>query len=49
LSVVIRTAVVHGDRVMLQLGGAVVADSDPQQELAETEAKGRLLVKALAG
>ncbi|MBC7955983.1 MAG: aminodeoxychorismate synthase component I, partial [Cytophagales bacterium] len=49
LSVVIRTAVVHGDRVMVQLGGAVVADSDPQQELAETEAKGRLLLQAMQG
>jgi para-aminobenzoate synthetase component I len=49
LSVVIRTAVVHRQRVMVQLGGAVVADSDPHQELAETEAKGRLLLKALAG
>ncbi|MBX3620966.1 MAG: aminodeoxychorismate synthase component I [Rhizobacter sp.] len=47
LSVVIRTAVVHGARVMVQLGGAVVADSDPALELAETEAKGRLLVKAM--
>jgi para-aminobenzoate synthetase component 1 len=49
LSVVIRTAVIHGDRVMVQLGGAVVADSHPSQELAETEAKGRLLMKALEG
>lgn len=48
LSVVIRTAVVHGERVMVQLGGAVVADSTPAQELAETEAKGRLLLKALS-
>jgi para-aminobenzoate synthetase component 1 len=49
LSVVIRTAIVHGARVMLQLGGAVVADSDPAQELAETEAKGRFIVQALKG
>jgi para-aminobenzoate synthetase component 1 len=48
LSVVIRTAVVHGGRVMVQLGGAVVADSIPALELAETEAKGRLLVAAMA-
>lgn len=47
LSVVIRTAVVHGGRVMVQLGGAVVADSDPVKELAETEAKGRFIVQAL--
>lgn len=49
LSVVIRTAVVTGDRVMVQVGGAVVADSEPQAELDETYAKGRLLVQALAG
>jgi para-aminobenzoate synthetase component I len=47
LSVVIRTAIVHGRRVMLQLGGAVVADSVPAHELAETEAKGRFIVQAL--
>ncbi|MET0335371.1 MAG: aminodeoxychorismate synthase component I [Rhizobacter sp.] len=49
LSVVIRTAIVHGNRVMVQLGGAVVADSDPASELAETEAKGRLLLQAMRG
>jgi para-aminobenzoate synthetase component 1 len=49
LSVVIRTAVVTGDRVMVQVGGAVVADSDPQQELEETYAKGRLLLAVLQG
>jgi para-aminobenzoate synthetase component 1 len=49
LSVVIRTAVVAAGRVMVQVGGAVVADSVPQAELDETYAKGRLLVQALAG
>ncbi|WP_162255142.1 aminodeoxychorismate synthase component I [Rhizobacter sp. Root1221] len=49
LSVVIRTAVVAAGRVMVQVGGAVVADSLPQAELDETYAKGRLLVQALAG
>jgi para-aminobenzoate synthetase component I len=47
LSVVIRTAVVCGNRVVIQLGGAIVADSQPQAELAETYAKGRLLLQAL--
>jgi len=47
LSVVIRTALVHEGRVMVQVGGAVVADSDPQAELDETYAKGRLLLHAL--
>jgi len=48
LSVVIRTAVVAAGRVMVQVGGAVVADSLPQAELDETHAKGRLLMQALA-
>lgn len=47
LSVVIRTAIVHGDQVSVQVGGAVVADSDPADELAETQAKGRLLLQTL--
>jgi para-aminobenzoate synthetase component I len=49
LSVVIRTAVVHRDKVMVQVGGAVVADSVAQEELDETFAKGRLLLVALRG
>ena len=48
LSVVIRTAVVHGERVSVQVGGAIVADSNPEDELAETQAKGRLLLQAIA-
>lgn len=47
LSVIIRTAIVIDRRVMLQLGGAVVADSDPAAEWAETVAKGRCIVEAL--
>ncbi|HSV36069.1 MAG TPA: aminodeoxychorismate synthase component I [Ramlibacter sp.] len=47
LSVVIRTAVVADGRVMLQFGGAVVADSDPAAEWAETVAKGRCMVEVL--
>jgi len=49
LSVVIRTAVIASGRVMVQVGGAVVADSLPQSELDETFAKGRLLVEVLSG
>lgn len=47
LSVIIRTAVVAQDRVMVQVGGAIVADSDPASELDETYAKGRILFKIL--
>ncbi len=41
-SIVIRTIVLTRDRLFLQVGGAVVADSDPQAEYEET------LVKAQA-
>ena len=41
-SIVIRTVVLTRDRLYLQVGGAVVADSDPQAEYEET------LVKAQA-
>lgn len=47
LSVVIRTALVSDQRVMVQVGGAVVADSHPEAELAETYAKGQQLLRAL--
>ncbi len=47
LSVIIRTAIVSAQRVMVQLGGAVVADSNAEAELAETYAKGRQLLSVL--
>ena len=47
LSVVIRTAVVHQGCVMVQVGGAIVADSVPVAELEETYAKGRRLFQVL--
>lgn len=47
LSVIIRTAVVAQGRVMVQVGGAIVADSDPVSELNETYAKGRILFETL--
>ena len=40
-SIVIRTLVLAGGRVYLQVGGAVVADSDPDAEYAETLDKAR--------
>lgn len=40
LSVVIRTAIVAGGRVMVQLGAGIVSDSEPAAEWAETVAKG---------
>jgi para-aminobenzoate synthetase component I len=46
-SIAIRTLVLSGDRMRLQVGGAVVADSDPKSEYAETLAKGRAVLNAL--
>ncbi len=50
LSVAIRTFVAEQGRLHLQAGGAVVADSDPAMEWAETQHKAaRLLAAAAAG
>jgi para-aminobenzoate synthetase component 1 len=48
LSVVIRTVVVAKGRAGLQVGSGIVADSDPEDELQESYAKGRLLMQAVA-
>jgi len=48
LSVVIRTAFVKGGRAYLHTGGGIVADSVPAAEHAETRAKLRSLLAALA-
>src|SRR5205085_7841914 len=47
LSVLIRTAVITPGRVSVHLGGAIVADSDPAGEWAETVAKGERLLRVL--
>ena len=47
LSVVIRTAIVDSGRVMVQFGGGIVADSEPEAEWAETVAKGLRIVETL--
>lgn len=39
LSVVIRTAVLQNHQAEFGIGGAIVAHSDPQQELEETLVK----------
>lgn len=43
----IRTLIVHPTSIKIQLGGAVVIDSDPIQEFEETLHKGRTLFKVL--
>ncbi len=46
--ITIRTAVVAGGRVHVQSGAGIVADSDPERELRETEAKASALLAAVA-
>ncbi len=43
LSVVIRSAIIANNRIQIQAGGAIVADSNPSAELEETYAKTRAL------
>ncbi|MGH7547480.1 MAG: aminodeoxychorismate synthase component I, partial [Gemmatimonadales bacterium] len=47
-SIAIRTYLVRGRDVYFQVGGGIVADSDPEQEYRETLDKARGLVAALA-
>jgi anthranilate synthase component 1 len=47
-AITIRTAVLSGGRAHVQAGAGIVADSDPARELAETEAKARAVLAALA-
>jgi para-aminobenzoate synthetase component I len=46
-SIVIRTYLLLGDEVYFQVGGGIVADSDPEQEYRETLDKARGLIAAL--
>jgi para-aminobenzoate synthetase component 1 len=46
-SIVIRTYLVLGDVVYFQVGGGIVADSEPEQEYRETLDKARGLIAAL--
>jgi anthranilate synthase component 1 len=47
-AIAIRAALVLKDRVVVQAGAGIVADSDPAREFAETEAKAQAVLKALA-
>jgi anthranilate/para-aminobenzoate synthase component I len=47
LSVVIRTIVLEGNRFEFQVGGGIVADSEPAKEWAETMTKARGILNAL--
>ena len=45
--IAIRTLIVRGGRIYLQVGAGIVADSVPAREYEETVNKGKALVKAL--
>lgn len=47
LNIAIRTLVNKNDRLYLQVGGGIVADSDPQLEYEETLHKAKALLKSL--
>ena len=47
LNILIRTMVMTGNQIELRAGSGIVADSDPQAELAETRAKAKGLLMAL--
>jgi anthranilate synthase component 1 len=46
-NILIRTLWIHGAMLELRAGAGIVADSDPERELAETRAKARGLLAAL--
>lgn len=45
--IIIRTLINSGDKIYLQAGGGIVADSRPEREYEETREKARALVRAL--
>lgn len=47
--ITIRTALVTGGSVHVQAGAGIVADSDPERELLETEAKASAVLAAVGG
>jgi anthranilate synthase component 1 len=47
MNILIRTLEVAGDELSLRAGAGIVADSDPERELAETRAKARGVLRAL--
>ena len=47
MAITIRTMVVHGDRIRLQAGAGIVADSVPELEFKECVNKSRAMVQAI--
>jgi para-aminobenzoate synthetase component 1 len=48
-NIVIRTILIDRDRISFQVGGGIVADSDPQAEWQESLTKAKALIETLAG
>jgi para-aminobenzoate synthetase component 1 len=48
-NIVIRTYCIHGDDITFQVGGGIVADSDPHAEYEESLTKAKALIEVLAG
>jgi para-aminobenzoate synthetase component 1 len=48
-NIVIRTCLIDGGRISLQVGGGIVADSDPEAEWQESLTKARALIETLRG
>jgi anthranilate synthase component 1 len=46
-AIVIRTIVLSGDRMLIQAGAGIVADSDPTYEYLETERKMAAMMKVI--
>ncbi len=49
LNILIRSMLLQGREVEFRTGAGIVADSVPEREVAETEAKARGLINALEG
>jgi anthranilate synthase component 1 len=47
-AIALRTLLVKGDRVYIQAGGGIVADSDPSAEFEESCNKARAMIRALS-
>ncbi|MEN6585747.1 MAG: chorismate-binding protein, partial [Sulfuricella sp.] len=47
LNILIRTFMLQGEQLSFKAGAGIVADSDPERELAETRAKAKGLLRAL--
>lgn len=47
INIAIRTAIIHGGRVYFQVGGGIVADSDPEAEYQETLDKGKAIFETV--